>query len=600
MTGRQRLALSVCWILVINVFACWIFWQAAISSGDQSDLLTLRGNLARWTVVSQSLGWIVMLCAGALSFRAMRGVVASLTKKARRSLVLLAAGSLLAVWLIPPRTNRIYFDEHIYENIAQSVAVNGEAWLCNEGEAEYGNFRAFGKEYNKQPNGHPFYLSVFFRLFGISEFSAHLADNFALLIGVVAVFFAAFLLFSSETAAIFSGLLYLLTPQNLIWSATVAVEPAAAAFSALAVAAAALYVREPMGSTAALWGSVTGLSLYYRPESICIVAPVLLIVLLFRWREITEPRFYAALAVLAGLAGVEFLHLYAVRNEGWGTTGDRFSWAAYEGNIAVNVPYLYLNARYPVFFTTLSAIGLVSLSRWRGLLPMLIWFLYSFGIFLFFYAGSFDYGADIRFSMISAAPLSIFGGVGAATLLSILEARSQGFGINAALKPFLFAAVLLSWVPFLPLIRTVGSEAADARVDIDAIRDFAARLPNESVVLSHTPSVWLMLGRNSIQTSNVTYNKGHIDNDLFNRYRGGVFFHFGAWCNYDNPLQQGFCNKVFESYFTKSIGEYYFGDKHYTVYQLMKHPEPGYDPPRPAAEPPEAGGPSAPADAKKN
>lgn len=581
MVDRKKFLESTGFILVINISIIWALWQAVLLSSP--TVFPLRQALARWTVVAQSFAWIFLLCSGALSFPLIKSVFLSISPKGRRALAALAVGSLLAVWLIPPRTNRIYFDEHIYENIGQTIAVTGEAWMCNEGEAEYGNYKPFAKEYNKQPNGLPFYLSLFYDVFGISEWSAHLADNVALLIGVMAVFFAGYLLFSSEIAGLFAGLLYLLTPMNLIWSATVAVEPAAAAFSALAIAATALYVREPSASTATLWGSATGLSLFYRPESICIIAPALLIVLLYRRREIFEPRFFGGLAVLAICTVIELLHLYAVRNEGWGTTGERFSWNAFYENFLVNVPYLYYNERYPVFFTVLALIGSLSIAPWRALLPLWLWFGYSFGVFLFFYAGSFNYGADVRFSMISAAPLSLLGGFGASVVLTLLgkfgRIKESGF----SLTPFVAGAIFLAWIPFLPLIRMIGMEAADARIDVDAMRDFAKELPNESVVLSHTPTAWLMLGRNSLQSSNAMYNKPHVDDDLFRRYTGGVFFHFGAWCNYDNPTQQQFCTKILQSYYLKTVDERRYGNKRYILYQMAKDPQPGYEPPNPAA-----------------
>ena len=567
MTGRRKLLLTVGCLLTVNFFISWILWQAATLQDFE-----IKKWLASWTVISQSFGWIVLIAAAAVSRQALQTVWSALTKGMRRTVLVLMLSSLAAVLLLPPRTNRIYFDEHIYENIAQGIAVAGEAWMCNEGEAEFNSYRPFAKEYNKQPNGHPFYLSIFYRLFGVSESSAHLANNFALLLGTAAVFFGAFLLFSSEIAAMFAGLLYLLTPMNLIWSATVAVEPAAAAFSALAIAAAALYARQPAIGTAALWGSAVGLAAYFRPESICLVVPALAIVLLFRWRELLEPRFYFGLMLITVLIGVELLHLYVVRNEGWGTTGERFSWAAFQSNVQVNGPYLYLNLRYPVFFTFLALIGVLSISLWRGLSAVLIWFVYSFGIFLFFYAGSFDYGADVRFSMISAAPLSILGGAGAASLAALIRRWQPRLMGSLSAVPLLAGAVLLAWIPFLPLIRSTGTEAADARVDIDAIRAFAAELPAESIVLSHTPTVWFMVGRNSSQTSTATYNRAHIDNDYFKRYGGGVYFHWGAWCNYDNPVQQGFCTKILETYQTRVVDERRFGDKRFVLYQLSLKP----------------------------
>ena len=43
----------------------------------------------------------------------------------------------------------------------------------------------------------------------------------------------------------------------------------------------------------------------------------------------------------------------------------------------------------------------------------LLWFLMFWGIFLFFYAGSYKYGADVRFALVSFMPLAVLAGLGA-------------------------------------------------------------------------------------------------------------------------------------------------------------------------------------------
>ena len=47
------------------------------------------------------------------------------------------------------------------------------------------------------------------------------------------------------------------------------------------------------------------------------------------------------------------------------------------------------------------------------------YFLLFFGIALLFYAGSYDYGADIRYSLATYPPLAILGGLGLARLVRL-------------------------------------------------------------------------------------------------------------------------------------------------------------------------------------
>ncbi len=47
---------------------------------------------------------------------------------------------------------------------------------------------------------------------------------------------------------------------------------------------------------------------------------------------------------------------------------------------------------------------------------MQLWFVLFWGIFLFFYAGSYRYGADVRFALLSFMPLAVLAGIGGEAL----------------------------------------------------------------------------------------------------------------------------------------------------------------------------------------
>ena len=96
--------------------------------------------------------------------------------------VIIIAGAILVVF-VAPRVHRIYYDEDIYENIGQNIAYLkgsrtysgggllenmgsvwknfvGRAGMCNEGKNDYGEYNCFRLEYNKEPNGWAYILSV--------------------------------------------------------------------------------------------------------------------------------------------------------------------------------------------------------------------------------------------------------------------------------------------------------------------------------------------------------------------------------------------------------------------------------------------------------
>ena len=130
----------------------------------------------------------------------------------------MAAGFVLVVF-VAPREHRIFYDEDIYVNIGQNIAMTkgsdsryetglwhmlstsarriiGQTGMCNDGRNEYGDYNCFRLEYNKEPNGWPYVLSIVFRLFGVSEQAAFFTTNALFLRGHTGGFFqrlAAFL-----------------------------------------------------------------------------------------------------------------------------------------------------------------------------------------------------------------------------------------------------------------------------------------------------------------------------------------------------------------------------------------------------------------------
>ena len=528
--------------------------------------LELRHLLARWTVLALELAFVVSLIGVILNWVSLREEWRTISRLTKRLLAVLFGISFLLVCFVAPRTNRIYFDEHIYQNIAQGIAWKGEAYMCNEGNAEFGEYQPFATEYNKQPIGHAYYLAIFFRLFGIGESSAHAANNFAYLLTIGATFALALFLFQSEVVALLSALFVALTPMVIIWSNTTAAEPSTIAFSTLALASSALFIRRR--ETSLLWLAIplAGLAVSFRAESMLLLAPLLLIVLILRPSEILQPRFSWAGAALLFFVLPSFLHLYAVRSEPWGSSGERFSFAIFFKNIQVNGPFYFLDERFPLLFTIFAFIGAVTIGkRWRECIPVLVWFLYSFGIFLFFYAGSYNYGADVRFSLISAPALAILSGLGAAKLFHSRFGERLGRPVAASL---ILALIFGWWMRFLPLIRAVGLEAFHARYDVEYARELSKLVPPDSIVLTHNPSMWLLIGKNAAQTSTAMYNQTHVDKDFFARYKGGVFFHWNFWCNVSDPGQTQFCEKVMRDYPLELVQEYEMSDYRYALYRM--------------------------------
>ena len=195
-----------------------------------------------------------------------------------------------------------------------------------------------------------------------------------------AVYLLVWLLFMERDAAFFAGLLVALTPQQIIWSATAAVEPSAslAAVAALVFAAQAARSERAM----ALAGAVIAVAyaVQFRPESLLIV-PVAGLLMWRRMREeFTSGRirvWWIGLLFLT-LVAIHAGHLFAVRNVEWGTTDARLSLRYVADNLRVNGWFLLADERFPVAFTLLALAGLSSRGFRIERLALLAYFLAVF------------------------------------------------------------------------------------------------------------------------------------------------------------------------------------------------------------------------------
>jgi hypothetical protein len=261
-------------------------------------------------------------------------------------------------------------------------------------------------------------------------------------------------------------------------------------------------------------------------------------------------------------------HFFAMSDQSWGASGAKFSTSFFPNNLTVNGFYFLNNKGFPVLFTLLALAGLAA---WKGrpgrggeeigpgsVSLILLWFLLFWGIFLFFYAGSYKYGADVRFALVCFMPLAVLAGLGGDALRKWVaggEDAPKGEGEAAAgggrpglrtvyRRPFaalLILLLLFCWLKFVPLVRLVGQEAWGARYDHKYSHEFIRKIPNRSIVVTHIPTMFLLWGQNAIQ-SYAGINNPDLIRDLMTRYNGHVYFHKNYWCNTLNDENKTICN----------------------------------------------------------
>jgi hypothetical protein len=555
--------------LVAGTLAVWLL---STTSGEVRETLRFLSPRAA------EIAFVLLIAGAGLSFSEIRN---SLPSKSLWYPLAVGFVAFAAVRAIPPQTHRIYYDEDIYANVAQNILWMGRAQMCNEGTLEAETFRCDASEYNKEPNAFPFLLSLAFRLTGVRESAAHAVNHLVFALGAVALFWLSSMLFERASVGLGAALVYTLTPQNLRWGATVAAEPGAASFAAVGVGAFVLFCRRPSFGTGLFAASAVAFGSQVRPESGLIVAVAVATVLLLAPDLLKRQALWATALLVFALLVPQLAHTSAVRHEGWGSgDGGKFSVEYAKANLGPNAWYYTGGEDYPRLFTALALLGLVRPGRRRECLVILLWFLLFFAIFVPFYAGSYRYGADVRFSLMSATPLAALAGAGLGWLYE-LSRRLRPGSRSLAAAPYVL--VVYSASAYLQFTQAIGRESWASRADHEAALRMVAEVPEDGMVFTHNPGMIQVMGRSAAQTSIAARQPGRVD-ELFHRFPGGVYFHYNFWCNVDDPVQNEFCGQVLAAFKTRVVMEESSGFYRFVLYRLLPRSVP------PAPMPPPGGG----------
>lgn len=508
--------------------------------GLSSKLTTLQKDAAVWTLWGIQSALVTTLAGAVILFRPFYRWFGR--RWLRWAVVLGTVG--FALTLIAPRTHRILFDEVIYENIAQSIALTGKATIGNYANVTGKQMDVIVPWVNKQPHGHPYVLSLFFRLFGVNDDLVPWIGRLESAMTVATLFLVVMLALSlrpgapkpvddpeSYFPASAAAVVLALTPISIWWSSTGASEPVAALMDAMAVLATVFYsvciVRPELKTcqTAAgvMMAGALGGAVYFRPES-PMIAGVAAASLAIFGPALKHLRTYIWLMLAAILAAPQFLHTWSVHNDRWGAKdGARFSFGYIKSNLLVNAGYFWDGHWFPPLFSLLALAGLYQAYKWspRILLWGISWFLASWGIFVLFYAGSYNYGADSRYAVISGAPVAVFVGAGAALMLALLR-RFVWLIVPMTI------ALALHWSKHVAFATEIGRPAAECRLDLGFVRRHAADLPQRSLVLSDIPFYWELNGVSAAQTRILQSRLKNMP-ELLRRYPGGVYLHWGYW-----------------------------------------------------------------------
>jgi Dolichyl-phosphate-mannose-protein mannosyltransferase len=555
---RSAITLAATWAAVLLTLALWL---------TQTSQVVLRWQLMRWQFWSlEACVWLLL----GLGVVVVREMWQQLRRDDLIQIGVLMSVAVTLVMFVAPRTNRIYYDEQIYQSIGQNLSDARRAQMCLDGYVEYGRLRCSIGEYNKQPYAYPHLLSLLYRVAGVGPREAFAVNAAAMALTVAAVYLVTLILFADRDAAFFAGLIVTLIPQQLLWSATAAVEPTASFACVLAFLAMALYVRSRTTVALMTAAVAAAYATQYRVESLLIIPVVGLVLCQIAGDELKKTRFWWVVLLGLVLVAVHLGHLYSVRGEGWGTTDARLSLKYVAPNFRVNGGFYAGDERFPVIYSILAVAALLVSTQVALRAAVLLYFLVFFGIGLLFYAGSYNYGADVRYSLMTYPPVAILGGLGAARVRQWLS-RLPGV-VHA--RSLVAAALVVQFLWYAPLVRDTTEEAWAARADVRSAESFAAALPPNSYVLTHNPGMFHVWGVNAGLMSGVADSNGRLQ-FLASRYAGGVYLHWNFWCNVNDPVQQRFCHQALSLAPTQLFREYRERDQRFALYRFVLPDWPG-------------------------
>ena len=496
-------------------------------------IISLIGNIFTDNIIYDNLIWITpVFCAIILilmvfsfiwSFKDIKKLFFKIDKKTWIILLAIFLVGLSLRTFVAPHVHRILYDEDIYLNIGQNIAREGKAVNCIYGSQE----KCIQGEYNKQPNGYPFLMSIVF-LFGTSESSAYYATAIISSLTIILVFLISYLLFENEKISLFSTLIFTLTPIAILWAPTTSSDTVFIFFAGLTVFAFLSYFKNSKNNTLLFSFASLAYAIQIRTEGILLVLLVIIMFLFLKkdfFNTARKREFLIILIIFSLLILPLLMHLDSVKEESWGAKGDKLGLEYVNENLKDNGMLFFENTRFPVVFTILSLIGLALRKVWKEKIFLGVWFLLFFVLYLLFYAGGFNYGVDVRYSLNLYMPMAILGGCGAFLIGDNLNKIVKKKWISSGVVALI---IIVSFFPFIGFVRSVGFEGADARLANDFIIEKMKNMDDDCWIFTMVPSVVLNNGKNAINARYAQNPK--IVNEIFNK-TDCVFFYEEYWCS---------------------------------------------------------------------
>ncbi|MFX0134194.1 MAG: hypothetical protein ACFFDN_11170, partial [Candidatus Hodarchaeota archaeon] len=165
---------------------------------SNNNIYSLKNQLINITFYFLEFNFLLIIIGIILNLDTFKLLYEKIDKKSGIALVSLILLGIVLTSFVAPQTHRLYYDEDIYMNVGQNLAYLHKAEMCNEGSNEYGVYQCYRGEYNKEPYGYPYFLSILYRLFGVSEELSFIFNNLIFGLTIFVFFLLGLLIFDNQ------------------------------------------------------------------------------------------------------------------------------------------------------------------------------------------------------------------------------------------------------------------------------------------------------------------------------------------------------------------------------------------------------------------
>jgi len=550
---------------MVLVSLVWVILYRWAKHSNHADLARINSLLEWLSPLVFLLSMSVFVFGSIKRLRSMRSKLWAGSKNCTLliSILLVSAGFRLA---LIPCTERLYYDEHCYQQLAYGVAEEGRLRLVNSGIIEDDQYDCTSGVYPHWPPGWPTLLGIFWALTGYSRGALPFLNLTLSLLTLVFATAISWRLWPTSKAWAFTAACYGCLPDNLIWSLTSASETSSALWITLSFLCAIGYARTRRDISGTILVGSIAMAIYTRNELVILMPVCLLLVLSQGGLRAAKQIFWPG-SMLITLLLPHSLHL--------GVTSKAYDHYLVIEETIFGLSHLHANltslldhlAKEPVSLAILclAFLSLPKLKSEKVILPLIIWIISIVFLSSFHFGARYSYPGGSRFIIPWSSALCLLAGYSLGSIHTWMN-RPLARNILSSLVGLFFVLALI-WSVFYGARSDRSTQIP--RSDVSFLRNCLRDIPADSMVVCSNPAVLVAEGMSSVSLFTMMNNRT-THNDIISQYYHGLYlYHCPSLSPHQYSRSNGTVEHFLASYQTRIVREQADSNGKRSFYQLM-------------------------------